>query len=48
MAARVVINDRDKWLLPGSPDDSRLFHSDPSDQILLYPSRVGQGSIGKQ
>ncbi|MEM8611838.1 MAG: AraC family transcriptional regulator [Cyanobacteria bacterium P01_H01_bin.105] len=43
MAARVVINDRDQWLLPGSPDDARLFHSDSSDQILLYPSNVGQG-----
>ena len=43
MAARVVVNDRDKWLLPGSPDDSRLLHSDPSDQILLYPSHMGQG-----
>lgn len=43
MVARVVINDRDKWLLPGSPGDLHLFHADPSDQILLYPSHVGQG-----
>lgn len=43
MAAPLVLNHRENWLLPGSPDDSRLFHADPSDQILLYPSRIGQG-----
>ena len=43
MATRLVVNHRENWLLPGSPDDSRLFHSDPSDEILLYPSHIGQG-----
>ena len=43
MKSRLVLNHREDWLLPGSPDDSRLFHADPSDQILLYPSFVGQG-----
>ncbi|MEM7793979.1 MAG: helix-turn-helix transcriptional regulator [Cyanobacteria bacterium P01_C01_bin.118] len=43
MKPRLVLNHREDWLLPGSPDDSRLFHADPSDQILVYPSSVGQG-----
>ena len=43
MKSRLVLNHREDWLLPGSPDDSRLFHSDPSDQILVYPSSMGQG-----
>lgn len=43
MKPRQVLNHREDWLLPGSPDDARLFHADLSDQILLYPSSVGQG-----
>ncbi|MBE7385529.1 MAG: helix-turn-helix transcriptional regulator [Leptolyngbya sp. SIO1E4] len=43
MTARLVFNHRENWLLPGSPGDSRLAHSDPSDQVLIYPSYVGQG-----
>ncbi|MEM1256533.1 MAG: helix-turn-helix transcriptional regulator [Cyanobacteria bacterium P01_H01_bin.21] len=43
MKSRLVLSHREDWLLPGSPDDSRLFHADLSDQILLYPSSVGQG-----
>ena len=43
MKSRLVLNHREDWLLPGSPDDPRLFHSDPSDQILVYPSSLGQG-----
>ncbi|MEL6332145.1 MAG: hypothetical protein AAFQ76_06120, partial [Cyanobacteria bacterium J06626_26] len=43
MKSRLVLNHREDWLLPGSPDDSRLFHADPSDQILVYPASVGQG-----
>ena len=43
MTSRLVLNHREDWLLLGNPDDSRLFHSDPSDQILVYPSHVGQG-----
>ena len=43
MAARLVVGHYKDWLLPGSPDDSRLFHADPSDEILLYPAPIGQG-----
>ena len=43
MKPRLLLHHREDWLLPGSPDDSRLFHSDPSDQILVYPPSVGQG-----
>ena len=43
MAARLVVGHYKDWLLPGSPDDSRLFHADPSDKILLYPAHIGQG-----
>lgn len=43
MTARLVLNNHEDWLLPGSPDDSRLFHADPSDQILVYPAHAGQG-----
>ncbi|NEP62892.1 MAG: helix-turn-helix transcriptional regulator [Symploca sp. SIO2G7] len=43
MAARLGIGHSKDWLSPGSPNDSRLFHADPSDQILLYPPPIGQG-----
>ena len=43
MKPRRVLNHREDWLLSGSYDDARLFHADPSDQILLYPESVGQG-----
>ena len=43
MKLRQVLHHREDWLLPGSSDDARLFHADPSDQILLYPDSVGQG-----
>ena len=43
MTTRLVVNHYEDWLLPGSSDDSRLLHADPSDRILLYPSHVGQG-----
>ena len=43
MKSRLVLSHREDWLLPGSPNDSRLFHADSSDQILLYPSHIGQG-----
>lgn len=33
------------WLLPGSPDDSRLLHSDTSDRVLVCPDHLGQGYI---
>ncbi|MEM9244536.1 MAG: AraC family transcriptional regulator, partial [Cyanobacteria bacterium P01_F01_bin.153] len=43
MATRLVVDHHTNWLLPGSPDDPRLFHADPSDQISLYPHPIGQG-----
>lgn len=43
MKPRRVLNHREDWLLPGNSDDARLFHADPSDQILLYPASLGQG-----
>ncbi|MGD1939270.1 MAG: helix-turn-helix transcriptional regulator [Cyanophyceae cyanobacterium] len=43
MAARLIINNPESWLLPGSPNDPRLFHGGVSDQILLYPDHIGQG-----
>ncbi|MEL6401228.1 MAG: AraC family transcriptional regulator [Cyanobacteria bacterium J06626_4] len=43
MTPRLVVEHYENWLLRGSSDDSRLWHADPSDQILLYPSHVGQG-----
>ncbi|MEM9770504.1 MAG: helix-turn-helix transcriptional regulator [Cyanobacteria bacterium P01_D01_bin.73] len=43
MVTRLVVDHHTNWLLPGSPDDPRLFHADPSDQILLYPDPIGQG-----
>ncbi|MEM9485416.1 MAG: helix-turn-helix transcriptional regulator [Cyanobacteria bacterium P01_F01_bin.116] len=43
MTVRLVVNHHEDWLLPGSPDDSRLFHADSSDEILLYPAHIGQG-----
>lgn len=33
------------WLQPGSPDDSRLLHSDPSDYISVCRPQFGQGYI---
>ncbi|MEM7794661.1 MAG: AraC family transcriptional regulator [Cyanobacteria bacterium P01_C01_bin.118] len=30
-------------LLPGSPSDPRLLHSDPSDRVFFYASDLGQG-----
>ena len=40
-----VLHHRENWLLPGSPDDSRLFHADPSDQIQVWSPQVGQGYV---
>lgn len=31
------------WYLPGSPNDSRLLHSDVSDRIFVYPSHLCRG-----
>lgn len=43
MAAYPVLNRYRDWLLLGSSDDPRLLHADPSDEIWLYPSPIGQG-----
>ena len=31
------------WLLSGSPNDSRLLHSGPSDRVRVCPDSLGQG-----
>ncbi|MBE7385515.1 MAG: helix-turn-helix transcriptional regulator [Leptolyngbya sp. SIO1E4] len=43
MLKRLVLNHWDDWLQPGSPSDSRLFHADASDRILVCPAHLGQG-----
>lgn len=43
MAAPLVLNRSDDWLLPGSPSDSRLFHANDSDHIYVCSPHVGQG-----
>ncbi|MFG6101424.1 AraC family transcriptional regulator [Leptothoe sp. EHU-05/26/07-4] len=39
------LNPRSNYLHPGSPDDSRLFHGDSSDQIQVWSPQVGQGYL---
>ena len=43
MVTRLVLNQWENWLLPGSPSNSQLLHSDPSDRILVCPPHLGQG-----
>ncbi|MEM1256422.1 MAG: AraC family transcriptional regulator [Cyanobacteria bacterium P01_H01_bin.21] len=43
MATRLVLDHWNDWLEPGSSNDSRLLHADPSDRILVCPSHLGQG-----
>ncbi|MEO0988034.1 MAG: AraC family transcriptional regulator, partial [Cyanobacteria bacterium J06639_14] len=43
MLQRLVLNHWDDWLEPGRPNDSRLFHADASDLILVCPTHLGQG-----
>lgn len=45
MTTRLRINHWSDWLQPGSPDDSRLFHSDSSDRVWGCPPHLGQGYI---
>jgi AraC-like DNA-binding protein len=45
MTTRLVLNHWQDWLVPGNPGDSRLFHSDTSDRILVCPDRLGRGYI---
>ncbi|MEM0981754.1 MAG: helix-turn-helix transcriptional regulator [Cyanobacteria bacterium P01_H01_bin.58] len=40
---QLVLNHRENWLLKGNPNDPRLLHADPSDEILIYPAYAGQG-----
>ena len=42
MATRFLQHKSD-YLHPGSPDDTRLFHSDASDQIKIWSPKIGQG-----
>ena len=41
--ATQFIKRKSDYLFPGSPDDSRLFHSDVSDQIKIWSPKIGQG-----
>ena len=43
MKTPLVLNRSDDWFLPGSPNDSRLFHTDETDCIWVCSSQVGQG-----
>ena len=43
MTTPLIMNRFDDWYSPGSPSDSRLFHSDEADCIRVCSSRVGQG-----
>jgi AraC-like DNA-binding protein len=43
MSIQLRLQKEEDWLLPGSPQDQRLLHSDSSDQILVCPSNLGQG-----
>ncbi|NEQ42338.1 MAG: hypothetical protein F6K00_01770 [Leptolyngbya sp. SIOISBB] len=36
-------NQESDYLHPGDPSDPRLFHADPSDQILVWSPQVGDG-----
>ena len=36
-------NQKSDYLHPGDPGDPRLFHADPSDQILVWSPQVGDG-----
>ena len=42
MAIR-FLNQVSDYLQPGSPDDSRLFHADSSDQVQVWLPQVGEG-----
>jgi len=41
----MFLNHWSDWLLPRSPNDVRLFHSDSSDRILVCSPHLGQGYI---
>ncbi|MEM1255025.1 MAG: AraC family transcriptional regulator [Cyanobacteria bacterium P01_H01_bin.21] len=43
MATQLQLNHIFDCLLPGSPNDPRLLHSDSADQVFFYTSDLGQG-----
>ncbi|MEM8639240.1 MAG: helix-turn-helix transcriptional regulator [Cyanobacteria bacterium P01_G01_bin.54] len=45
MATRWELKRWVDWLKPGSPDDSRLFHADPTDLISVVPAHLGEGYV---
>jgi AraC-like DNA-binding protein len=45
MVVRLVLNDWKNWLIPGSRNDSRLFHADRNDRVFVCPPHFGQGYI---
>ncbi|MEM9818135.1 MAG: helix-turn-helix transcriptional regulator [Cyanobacteria bacterium P01_D01_bin.6] len=45
MITRLQINHWSEWLIPGSPEDSRLFHGESSDRVWICPPHLGQGYI---
>ena len=47
MAIRSGFNQRSDYFYPGSPNDSRLFHSDPSDQVQVWSPNIGRGYFQK-
>lgn len=45
MTERLVLDDWNDWLLPGSLNDTRLHHADETDRILVCPPHLGQGYV---
>lgn len=43
VSATYKINTFRDFYLPGSPNDSRLLHSDASDKVFVHPSHLCQG-----
>lgn len=43
MTERLSLNRWDEWFDPGSWQDPRLLHADPSDRILVCPTALGDG-----
>ena len=43
MTAPVALRHPDNWLLPGSPNDSRLLHGEVSDRIQVCAPHIGEG-----
>ncbi|MEM7061880.1 MAG: AraC family transcriptional regulator [Cyanobacteria bacterium P01_B01_bin.77] len=43
MKTPLTMNRFDDWFLPGTSNDSRLFHADDSDHIWICSPRAGEG-----